>query len=155
MVNCERFVELYVQRYRVLKFDGQNQTEAKVGWSKMVFFLNLMKHIKTLSNRHDWSYRHTFIEKHRRVDVHYQKQFYLIASANEFSSIGLIALDDSRHSRPHHYPDSALEPELEPVSLLFCGQRQSQNATDMPSTSRGSPFLLLSNSLHEPSPHLG
>jgi hypothetical protein len=25
-------------RYLILKFDGKNQTEAKVGWSKMDFF---------------------------------------------------------------------------------------------------------------------
>jgi hypothetical protein len=30
------------QKYPVLKFDGQNQTDAKIGWSKMdfsIFFL--------------------------------------------------------------------------------------------------------------------
>jgi hypothetical protein len=43
MANCEWFYELDGQRYLVLKFDGRNQTEAKVGWSKMDFFLNFTK----------------------------------------------------------------------------------------------------------------
>jgi hypothetical protein len=43
MVNFERFEELDGQRYPVFKFDGQNQTEAKVGWSKMDFFLIINK----------------------------------------------------------------------------------------------------------------
>jgi hypothetical protein len=38
MANCEQFLELDGQRYPVLKFDGQNQTEAKVEWSKIDFF---------------------------------------------------------------------------------------------------------------------
>jgi hypothetical protein len=43
MVNCERFEELDGQIYPVLKFDGQNQTEAKVGWSKMNFFITIIE----------------------------------------------------------------------------------------------------------------
>jgi hypothetical protein len=39
MVNCERFQELDGQRYLILEFYDQNQTKAKVVWSKMEFFL--------------------------------------------------------------------------------------------------------------------
>ena len=42
MVENERFQGLDGQRYPVLEFDGQNQTEARVGWPKMDFFLFLM-----------------------------------------------------------------------------------------------------------------
>ena len=38
MVENERFQGLDDQRYPVLEFDGQNQTEARVGWPKMDFF---------------------------------------------------------------------------------------------------------------------
>jgi hypothetical protein len=39
------------QRYPVLKFDGQNQTETKVGWSKMDFFLDKIDRSGTQVNK--------------------------------------------------------------------------------------------------------
>ena len=42
MVNCERFSYLNGQEYPVLEFNGQNQTQAILGWSKMNFFLNII-----------------------------------------------------------------------------------------------------------------
>ena len=42
MVENERFQGLDGQRYPVLEFDGQNQTEARVGWPKVDFFLFLL-----------------------------------------------------------------------------------------------------------------
>jgi hypothetical protein len=40
MVKNERFQELDGRRFLVLRFDGQNQTQVRVGWPKMDLFLS-------------------------------------------------------------------------------------------------------------------
>ena len=46
MAKYVRFQELGSQRFLVLRFDGQNQTQAIVGWLKMDFTLSLIEDYK-------------------------------------------------------------------------------------------------------------